>query len=30
MKIYTDVDQSKKLAEIVPTHTADISYEHWT
>lgn len=30
MKIYTDVEQSKKLAEIIPTHTADMSYESWT
>ena len=30
MKIYTDIEQSKKLAEIVPAYTADISYESWT
>lgn len=29
MKIYTDVKQSKKLAEIVPTHTADMSHEYY-
>ena len=30
MKIYTDVEQSRKLAEIVPAYTADMSYENWT
>ena len=30
MKIYTDIEQSKKLAEIIPAHTADMSYEYWT
>lgn len=30
MKIYTDVKQSKKLAEIVPTLTADMRYETYT
>lgn len=30
MKICTDIEQSKKLAEIVPAYTADMSYESWT
>lgn len=30
MKICTNIEQSKKLAEIVPAYTADMSYESWT
>lgn len=29
MKIYTDIEQSKKLAEIVPVYTADMSHEYY-
>lgn len=28
MKSYTDIEQSKKLAEILPTESADMSYNH--
>jgi len=30
-KTYTDIEQSKKLAEILPTESADMEYilEHW-
>lgn len=29
MKAYTDIEQSKKLAEILPLDTADMSYQHF-
>lgn len=30
MKCYTDFEQSRELAEIIPTHTADMCYETYT
>ena len=30
MKAYTDVEQSKKLAEILPIESADMHYSTWT
>lgn len=29
MKVYTDLTQSKKLAEILPTETADMKWYFW-
>lgn len=30
MKAYTDIEQSKKLAEILPLESADMHYSTWT
>lgn len=30
MKAFTDIEQSKKLAEILPLESADMSYSTWT
>lgn len=30
LKSYTDIDQSKKLAEILPIESADMHYSTWT
>ena len=29
MKAYTDIEQSKKLAEILPTESADMKWYFW-